>query len=90
MNDTNKQPVIRPGQTHAYRKGTRQQIDERIGYVARLFHDGRSRFQIHRAVRAKFNVEWRQCDRYITWLTRPRTLTQLNCVENNGVTRGVT
>jgi len=68
MNDTRKQPVIRPGQRKPYAKGTRQQIDERIGYVARLLRAGNTKTKIHQAVREKFNVEWRQCDRYISWL----------------------
>ena len=70
MKYTRKQPVIRPGQRKPYAKGTRQQIDERIGYVARLLRAGKTKSQIHCAVREKFNVEWRQCDRYISWLKR--------------------
>jgi hypothetical protein len=31
-----RQPIIRPGQRKPYVKATRQQIDERIGFVARL------------------------------------------------------
>jgi hypothetical protein len=80
MKTDTKQPIIRPGQCKPYAKATRQQIDERIGYVARLLRDGRSKFQIHRAVRWRFNIEWRQCDRYISWLTRPRTLASLKTV----------
>ena len=64
------QQTIRPGQYKPYVKATRRQIDERIGYVARLLRVGRTKTQIHRAVRARFNVEWRQCDRYIALLTR--------------------
>ena len=67
------QPIIRPGQRKPYIKATREQIDERIGYVARLLRAGRTKTQIHRAVRARFNIEWRQCDRYIAWLTRDET-----------------
>jgi hypothetical protein len=28
--------------------------------------------QIHQAIWEKFNVEWRQCDRYISRLTRDK------------------
>ena len=70
MKDDKQQPVIRPGQCKPYVKATRQQIDERIGYVARLLRAGNTKSQIHCAVREKFNVEWRQCDRYIALLTR--------------------
>jgi hypothetical protein len=69
--------VIRPGQRKPYLKATRQQIDQRRGFVARMLHAGKTKLQIHRAVREKFNVEWRQCDRDISWLTRPRTLATL-------------
>jgi hypothetical protein len=64
-------PIIRSGQRKPYVKATRQQIDERHGYVARLLRARKTKFQIHQAVREKFNVEWRQCDRYIAWLTTP-------------------
>ena len=65
MNETIRQPIIRRGQTHAYRKGRQHEIDERIGFVARLLRAGKTKTQIHRAVRGKFSVEWRQCDRYM-------------------------
>jgi hypothetical protein len=61
-------PTIRPGQRKAFVKGTRQQIDERIGCVVRLIRAEKTKTQIHRAVREKFNIEWRQCDRYILWI----------------------
>jgi hypothetical protein len=67
---TPEQTVIRPGQQHAYVKGTQSQIDQRRGYVARLLRAGKTKSQIHYAVRIKFGVEWRQCDRYIAWLTK--------------------
>jgi len=63
-------PIIRLGQRKPYVKATRQQIDERIGFVSRLLRVGKTKTQIHRAVREKFTVEWRQCDRYIAWLTK--------------------
>jgi len=69
---TPDQPIIRPGQWKPYVKATRQQIDERIGFVARLLRDGQTKSEIHEAVRQKFNVEWRQCDRYIALFTRLR------------------
>jgi len=64
---------VRSGQRHAYRKGTRQQIDERRGFVARMLADGASKTEIHRAVRERFNVQWRQCDRYIAFVTGANT-----------------
>lgn len=67
---TAKSPKIRPGQRKPYIKATRQQIDERRGYVARLLDAGATKTEIHRAVRQRFNIEWRQCDRYIAWLTK--------------------
>ena len=70
-------PIIRAGQRKPYTKATRQQIDERRGFVARLLRAGKTKSQIHRAVREQYNVEWRQCDRYILWLTDPRGLASL-------------
>lgn len=80
---TPKPPIIRPGQRKPYVKATRQQLDERTGFVARLLRAGNTKTQIHRAVREHFNVEWRQCDRYISWLTRPR----VGNTDNMGGTR---
>ncbi len=68
--NTKNPPVIRPGQRKPYVKATRLQIDERRGYVARLLDAGATKTEIHRAVRQRFNIEWRQCDRYIAWLTK--------------------
>ena len=62
-----KQPIIRPGQRKPYVKGTQAQIDERRGFVARLLVAGKTKTEIHSAVRQRFNVEWRQCDRYIAF-----------------------
>jgi len=71
VNETPSKPApIRPGQRKPYVKGTRQQIDERVGHIARLLRAGNTRTQIHRAVREKFNTEWRQCDRAIALLTQ--------------------
>jgi hypothetical protein len=81
---TPEQPVVRPGQRKPYVKATRQQIDGRIGFVSRLLRTGKSKTQIHRAVRENFNVEWRQCDRYISWLTRDESK------ESNGENKGTT
>jgi hypothetical protein len=77
MNEITRQPIIRPGQRKPYVKATRQQIDQRRGFIARMLDAGKTKLQIHRAVRGQFNVEWRQCDRDISWLTRPRTLASL-------------
>ena len=78
---TPKPSVIRPGQRKPYVKATRQQIDQRRGSVARMLHAGKTKTQIHRAIRQQFNVEWRQCDRDISWLSRPRTLATLKTSE---------
>jgi hypothetical protein len=70
-NSANSAGKVRPGQPwKPYVKATRQQIDERRGYVARLLRAGKTKTQIHRAIREKFGIEWRQCDRYIAWLTK--------------------
>ena len=70
-----KRRYIRPGQRHFYIKGTREQIDQRRGFVARLLADGKTKTQIHRAVREKFKICWRQCDRYIAFVTGTNTVT---------------
>ena len=66
---------IRRGQYHFYRKGTQAQIDERIGYVSRLLRAGKTKTEIHRAVREKFNIQWRQADRYSASVTGTKTAT---------------
>ena len=68
-----KRRFIRPGQRNFYRKGTLAQIDHRRGFVARMLDAGATKTQIHRAVREKFNVQWRQCDRYIAFVTGTNT-----------------
>jgi len=68
MNINAKSPVIRPGQKRPYVKGTQTQIDQRRGFVARMLYAGETKTEIHRAMRQRFNIEWRQCDRYIKWL----------------------
>ena len=67
-----KRRFIRPGQRHYYCKGSQGEIDQRRGFVARMLDAGATKTEIHRAVRDKFNVQWRQCDRYISWLARTR------------------
>jgi hypothetical protein len=69
-NSANSAGKVRPGQRKPYVKATRQQIDERRGFVARLLRAGKTKSQIHQAVRKEFNVAWRQCDRAIAWLTK--------------------
>jgi hypothetical protein len=69
----NKPTVIRRGQRVPYRKGTQAQIDERRGFVARLLVKGLTKTQIHRAVRERFNIQWRQCDRYLAFVASPNT-----------------
>ena len=64
-----KPPVIRRGQKRPYIKGTLAQLDERRGFVARMLNAGATKTEIHTAVRERFNIEWRQCDRYIDFVT---------------------
>jgi hypothetical protein len=33
-----------------------------------MMYNGATKTEIHRAVRERFSIEWRQCDRYIAWL----------------------
>jgi ribosomal protein L23 len=66
---TKNPPVIRRGQRHPYVKGKREQIDQRRGFVARILDEGATKTEIHRAVRQQFNIEWRQCDRYLAFVT---------------------
>ena len=62
---TPKQPVTRPGQRTPYHKGTRRQIAERTQAAALLLFLGLNKSKIHRLFREKFNVQWRQCARYL-------------------------
>ena len=72
MSEAEKNSIIRPGQRVPYQKGTQAQIDQRRGFVARMLNNGATKTEIHRAVRQRFNIEWRQCDRYIKWLACAR------------------
>jgi hypothetical protein len=67
---TAKAPVVRAGQRKPYVKGTQSQIDERIGFVARMLVADARKSEIHQFVRDQFKIEWRQCDRYISEFTR--------------------
>ena len=67
---TPKPPVIRPGQRHAYRKGSQREIDERRGAVARLLARGARKMKIHRFIKEKFNRQWRTADPDIAFVTR--------------------
>jgi len=62
-------PIIRTGQLRPYVKGTEAQIDQRRGLVARMLDEGATKTEIHSAIREKFNIEWRQCDRYVAFVT---------------------
>jgi hypothetical protein len=68
-----KRRYIRRGQRHYYRKGSQSEIDHRRGFVARMLDAGATKTEIHRAVRDKFNVQWRQCDRYIDFVSGANT-----------------
>lgn len=65
--------VIRPGQRKPYRKGTHAQIDQRRGHVARMLANGATKTAIHRAIRKKFNREWRTSDRDIAFIIGTNT-----------------
>jgi hypothetical protein len=67
------QPVIRPGQTRAYHKGSQREIDERRGAVTRLRARGVSKMEIHRFIKEKFNRQWRTADRDIAFVTGANT-----------------
>jgi hypothetical protein len=73
MNDVKKHPVIRRGQKRLYVKGSQAQIDQRCGFVARMLDDGATKTEIHRAVHQRFNIEWRQTDRYIAFVSGTNT-----------------
>ena len=64
-----KRRFIRRGQKHFYRKGSQSEIDQRRGYVARMLAAGKTKTQIHRAVREKFKICWRQTDRYLAFVS---------------------
>jgi hypothetical protein len=54
-----KQPIIRKGQHVPYRKGTSQQIEQRIQAAVLLLFLGLNKSAIHWLFREKFNVQWR-------------------------------
>jgi hypothetical protein len=58
-------PIIRPGQRQPYTKGNKAQIGRRRAFVRRLLAEGAYKMEIHQAVRERFKIQWRQCDRYI-------------------------
>jgi hypothetical protein len=68
--DTQKQPVVRPGQHKPYAKATLRQIEERTQAAALLLFLGLAKTEIHRVFRERYGVEWRQTDRY---MARART-----------------
>jgi hypothetical protein len=68
-----KPPVIRRGQKRPYVKGSQVQIDQRRGFVTRMMNSGATKTEIHRAVRQRFNIEWRQTDRYIAFVSGTNT-----------------
>jgi hypothetical protein len=68
-----KPPVVRRGQKRFYVKGSQAQIDQRRGFVARMLDTGATKTEIHSAVRQRFNIEWRQTDRYIAFVTSTNT-----------------
>ena len=55
--------VVRPGQKTPYRRATRAQVQERINAAGLLLELGIRKAEIHRLLRARFGVQWRQADR---------------------------
>lgn len=61
---------IRPGRRKPFHKATRQVQDEIIDFVAKLLTRQASRYEIHKAVEAKFDLGWDQTDR--TYIPRAK------------------
>jgi hypothetical protein len=59
---------IRTGQRKPFKKGTYEQVQERIEFVIALMRPNPtiSRWAIQKAVKKKFDIEFRQCAEYIT------------------------
>ncbi len=74
MKTFQKEPVIRSGQRRPYHKGTHRQIRRRIRVVAELLRLGARKWEIHRIIKKRFAVQWRQCDRYIATARAQGTL----------------
>jgi hypothetical protein len=88
MKPSQSAPKIRPGQRRPYRKGTRRQIRDRIRAVAGLLRLGAHKMEIHRIIKRRFKVAWRQCDRYIAAaLMQDKTLTTPSQTERKWLTR---
>lgn len=61
-NGRQKGTIVRPGQRKPFRKATARQIQERIEFVADLIVKEKTRCEIHRAVRRKYDIEYLNCD----------------------------
>jgi len=70
MKKKRKPPVIRKGQRKPYIKATTQEMEERIEFVARCLVRQLSKMEIHKAIKLKFNIEWRMTDIYIAHARR--------------------
>lgn len=69
--------VIRPGQRKPFRKATARQIQERIEFVADLIVKEKTRCEIHRAVKRRYNVEYLNCD--LIYVKRAREWLRERC-----------
>jgi hypothetical protein len=67
-----KPPVIRPGNVRPYKRCTEAEREERIEYVAQLITQQLTRYQIHKAMLAKYDVAWNVVDSI--YITRARKL----------------
>jgi hypothetical protein len=65
-------PFTRAGQRVPYAKATRRQIRARIRVITELLRRGIRKIEIHRIVKRRFGVQWRQCDRYIAAASKTR------------------
>ena len=69
--------TIRPGQRKPYRKATLEEQARRVEYVAHLLVAERTRCEIHRLVKHKFDIEYLQCD--LTYVKRAKEWLKARC-----------
>jgi hypothetical protein len=78
--NTNGKPVgttVRPGQRKPYRKATLEEQARRVEYVAHLLVKEKTRCEIHRLVKHKFDIEYLQCD--LTYVKRAKEWLKARC-----------
>ena len=73
-------PVIRPGQRKPFKKCTQQQVEERIEFTATLVARQFKKHEIFKALKQRYNLEYRQSAEYITrakaFLTKQATMSK--------------